>query len=92
MGHEDDGFGALFDGIFDGWQGSDYTLVVGDLIAIERHVEIDLIVSVLGRGIFLYSELRTRYSNRDGVLKSFWSSQREIRQKRFSTLSQLRNV
>lgn len=42
MGHKDHGFGALFDGIFDGRQGSNDSLVVGDLVAIERDVEVNL--------------------------------------------------
>jgi hypothetical protein len=34
MGHEDNSFGALLDGIFDGWEGTDDTLVVCDLVTI----------------------------------------------------------
>lgn len=43
MGHEDDGFGTMVDSIFDGREGSDYSLVVCDLLVrIERYIEIDL--------------------------------------------------
>jgi hypothetical protein len=43
VGHEDDGLGALLDGILDGGQSTDDTLGVGDLLlVIERDVEVDL--------------------------------------------------
>jgi len=31
MGHENDGFGAMVNGIFDRWKRADNALVVGDL-------------------------------------------------------------
>lgn len=44
MGHQDDGFGALFEGIFDGWEGADDALVVCDfLVGVEGDVEVDLL-------------------------------------------------
>lgn len=42
MGHKDNSFGALFNGIFNGWEGSDDTLVICDLVAVQGNVEIDL--------------------------------------------------
>jgi hypothetical protein len=45
VGHEDDGFGAMFDGVFDSWEGTDDALVVGDFGVgrfIEGNVEVDL--------------------------------------------------
>lgn len=43
MGHEDHCFGAVLDSIFDGWEGSDNPLRIGDLVVcIKRDVEIDL--------------------------------------------------
>lgn len=43
MRHEDDGLGAVLDGILDGGQRADDALVVGDvLVAVERDVEVDL--------------------------------------------------
>lgn len=43
VGHQDDRLGAIVDGILDGGQGTDDTLVVGDLLVlIKGHVEIDL--------------------------------------------------
>jgi hypothetical protein len=43
MRHQDHGFGAVVNGIFDGGDGAGYTLGVGDfLITIERDIEIDL--------------------------------------------------
>jgi hypothetical protein len=59
MGHEDNSFGALFNGIFDGWEGSDDTLVVCDLVTVQWNVEINLKIvrnwtskTALRRGIF----------------------------------------
>ena len=44
MGHEDDGFGAIVNGILDGGEGSDDALVVGDLlVGVKWDVEVDLI-------------------------------------------------
>jgi hypothetical protein len=45
VGHEDDGFGAMFDGVFDCREGADDALVVGDFgvgCFIEGDVEVDL--------------------------------------------------
>lgn len=43
MGHEDDGFGAMVAGVFDGGKGADNALIVCDvLIGVERNVEVDL--------------------------------------------------
>lgn len=45
VGHEDDGLGAILDGVFDGGEGTDDTLVVGDLlVGVEGDVEVDLAV------------------------------------------------
>jgi len=47
VGHEDDGFGAILDRIFDRGQGADDALVVGDLgvgLLVEGNVEVDLVV------------------------------------------------
>jgi hypothetical protein len=45
MRHQDNSFGAVVNGIFDGWYCSRNTLVVGDvLIGVERYVEINLTV------------------------------------------------
>jgi hypothetical protein len=51
VGHEDDGLGTIVNSIFDRWDGSGDTLVVGDvLVGIKRDVEIDLLLleSLLG--------------------------------------------
>lgn len=46
MRHENDGFGAVIDGIFDGGERADDALVVGDvLVGVERDVEVDLIAA-----------------------------------------------
>lgn len=43
VGHEDDGLGSIVNGVLDGGQSTDDTLVVGDvLVGIEGDVEIDL--------------------------------------------------
>lgn len=43
VGHEDDRFGPIVNGIFDRWQSSDDTLVVCDfLVRVEGDVEVDL--------------------------------------------------
>lgn len=43
VGHEDDGLGAVLEGILDGGEGTDDALVVGDvLVGVERDVEVDL--------------------------------------------------
>jgi len=43
VGHEDDAFCAVVDGVFDGRDGADDTLVVGDfLVRVEGNVEVDL--------------------------------------------------
>lgn len=45
VGHEDNRLGAILDGVLDGGQGTDDTLVVRDvLVGIERDVEVDLLV------------------------------------------------
>jgi hypothetical protein len=47
MGHKDDGFGSIFDGVLDGRGGTDNTLVIGDfLIGIERDIEVNLQLGV----------------------------------------------
>lgn len=53
VGHEDDGLGAVLEGILDGGEGTDDALVVGDvLVGVERDVEVDLGgQSVSGEGI-----------------------------------------
>lgn len=44
MGHEDDSLGSVIDSIFDGWDSSGNTLIVGNvLVRVERDVEIDLL-------------------------------------------------
>jgi hypothetical protein len=41
--HEDDGLGTIFEGVLDGGEGTDNSLVVGDvLVGVERDVEVDL--------------------------------------------------
>ena len=51
VGHEDDRLGTILDGVLDGGQGTDNTLVVGDLLlVVEGNVEVDLfgrMISVL---------------------------------------------
>lgn len=43
MGHEDDGFGAMVAGVFDGGNGADDALVICDvLVGVEWDVEVDL--------------------------------------------------
>lgn len=43
MGHQDDGLGPAGNGMLDGGQGADDTLVVGDvLVVVEGNVEVDL--------------------------------------------------
>jgi hypothetical protein len=45
VGHQDDGFGAIVDGVLDGGDGAGDTLVVGDLgvgLLVEGNVEVDL--------------------------------------------------
>lgn len=43
MRHEDDGFGAMVAGVFDGGKCADNALVVCDfLVGVERDVEVDL--------------------------------------------------
>jgi len=43
VGHEDNGLGAIVDGVLDGRDGTGNTLVVGDvLVGVERDVEVDL--------------------------------------------------
>jgi len=43
VGHEDDSLGSILNGILDGRQSTDDTLVVGDvLVGIEGDVEVDL--------------------------------------------------
>lgn len=46
MGHEDDSFGAMFDGILDRWEGTNDPLVVGDFAGgVKGNVKINLIVT-----------------------------------------------
>ena len=43
MGHEDDGFGAMVNSVFDGRNSTDDALIVGDLLlGVLRDVEVDL--------------------------------------------------
>jgi hypothetical protein len=43
VGHEDDGLGAMLEGVLDGGESTDNSLVVGDvLVGVERDVEVDL--------------------------------------------------
>jgi len=42
VGHEDDGFGAIVNGVLDCGEGANDALVVGDFVAIKRDVEVDL--------------------------------------------------
>lgn len=43
VGHQDDGLGAIVDGMLDGGDSTNDTLVVGDLfVLVERDVEVDL--------------------------------------------------
>ena len=43
MGHEYDGFGAMFDRVFDGGKGPNNALVICDLfIGVKRNIEVDL--------------------------------------------------
>ena len=42
VGHEDDCLGAVVDGVFDGWDGTDDALRVGDLlVGVQWNVEVD---------------------------------------------------
>jgi hypothetical protein len=46
VGHEDDGLGAVIDGILDGRQSTDDTLRVGDcgvVVLVEGHIEVNLV-------------------------------------------------
>jgi hypothetical protein len=43
MRHQDDGFGAMFTGIFDRWESPYNALVVGDFLGrVKRNIEINL--------------------------------------------------
>lgn len=43
VGHEDNGLGTIFDGVLDGGEGTDDTLVVGDfLVTVEGDVKVNL--------------------------------------------------
>lgn len=43
VGHEDDGFGAMVAGVFDGGKGTDNALIVCNfLVGVERDIEVDL--------------------------------------------------
>lgn len=73
VGHENDGLGAIVEGVLDGGEGTDDTLVVGDvLVTVERDVEVDLgdPVSNYPIPLHIYGELckhtriRTRLSLR----------------------------
>lgn len=45
VGHEDNGLSTILNGVLDGRQSTDDTLIVGDLlVGIERNVEVDLLV------------------------------------------------
>jgi hypothetical protein len=46
VGHENDGLGALFNGILNGGKSTNNTLVVGDLlVGVKRDVEVNLMMS-----------------------------------------------
>jgi len=46
MRHEDDGFGAMLGGVFDGREGADDALVIGYmLVRVEGDVEVDLVIN-----------------------------------------------
>ena len=48
VGHQDDGLGAIVEGVLDGGEGTNDTLVVGDaLVGVERDVEVDLVARQL---------------------------------------------
>jgi hypothetical protein len=48
MTHENDGFGTIFAGVFDGRECADDALVVCDLlVTVERDVEVDLVCALL---------------------------------------------
>ena len=50
MGHEDDCFSAMFNGVFDCWEGADDALVVCDFgvgLLVEWDIKVDLQVQVL---------------------------------------------
>ena len=67
VGHEDDGLGAILDGVLDGGEGTDDTLVVGDvLVGVEGDVEVDLasIVSIDSSLDVISSGKRTRMRTR----------------------------
>jgi hypothetical protein len=55
VGHEDDRLGAIVESMLDGGQGADDALVVGDLVTVERDVEVDLcmvkLVSQVAAGV-----------------------------------------
>jgi hypothetical protein len=69
MGHEDHGFGAVVDGIFDCWDCACDSLRVGDfLVAVEWDVEIDLecvSTRILAANGMLHSFPCCTYSNED---------------------------
>lgn len=60
VGHEDDGLGAVVDGILDGGESTDNTLGVGDvLVLIQRDVEVDLfgrVVLAIEAGLLVWRE------------------------------------
>ena len=48
MGHEDDGFGAMIHGVFDGGECADNTLIIRDVaFLVERDIEVYLEISDL---------------------------------------------
>ena len=71
MRHEDYSLGSVFDRIFDSGEGADDALVVCDLVAVERDVEIDLSVVSCWAGL-RYSHTRIEgcsetYSDKDAL-------------------------
>lgn len=68
VGHQNDGLSSVLDGMLDGGQSTDNTLVVGDvLVRIERDVEVDLCsyASVIDRA--LRSLLVLTYTDQDAL-------------------------
>jgi hypothetical protein len=66
VGHQDDGLGAIVDGVLDGGDGTDNTLGVGDvLVGVKRDVEVDLEsrAGLAGRGTHIVYSTRRRDKN-----------------------------
>jgi hypothetical protein len=71
MRHEDHGLGSVVDGIFDSGEGANDALIVGDFVAVERDVEVDL-RGVSCSAAFQHSSRRSRncgetYSDKDAL-------------------------